>query len=145
MTLLKKTRAHLVPLSLGAMAFSLLLLAGCGKEEPASSAVDPSSPESYMKDPEFRGKLAKQRKEHLALTRARNEIAEKMRQMIEARKAELKTEDLKVVRAALEKDPAWRELYVQCTNANAKVRAQRTAQLDTVRSRLAPKQKTISK
>ena len=124
-----------------ATAVACLVLAGCCKEEPA---VDSSSPESYMRDPVFRGKLAAERKEHMRLTQDRHAIVEKMKAMIDAKKAELKTDDLKAIHAALVKDPAWQELHAQCTNANAKVQAQRQRALNTVRERLAPK-KPVSK
>ena len=108
--------------------------------KPQAAAVDPASPESYMHDKEFRGKLAKERKEHVALIRDRNAIAEKMKAMIEAKKAELKTDDLKVVQSALEEDPAWKDLYAQCTNANAKVEAHGRDRLRMVRERITPRQ-----
>ena len=97
-----------------------------------------------MRDPVFRGKLAAERKEHMRLTQDRHAIVEKMKAMIDAKKAELKTDDLKAIHAALVKDPAWQELHAQCTNANAKVQAQRQRALNTVRERLAPK-KPVSK
>ena len=112
---------------------------GCPKKKEPPPP-DPSSPESYMNDGKFRGRLAAERKEHVALIRDRNAIAERMKAMIEAKKAELKTEDLAVVQAALEKDPAWKDLYSQCTNANAKVEAHSRKRLGIVRDRIAPKQ-----
>lgn len=116
------------------------LLCGCPSKKDEPPKPDPSSPESYMRDKEFRGKLAKERREHVALIRDRNAVAEQMKAMIEAKKAELKTEDLKVVQSALEKDPAWNDLYAQCTNANAKVEAHGRARLRMVRERITPKQ-----
>ena len=104
------------------------------KEEPEPPKPDPSSPESYMNDKEFRGKLANERKEHLALIRDRNAIAE-----IDAKRAELKTDDLEKVNVELEKDPAWNDLYSQCTNANAKVEAHSRERLGIVRQRITPK------
>ena len=91
-----------------------------------------------MNDKEFRGKLAAERREHVSLIRDRNAIAEKMKEMIEAKKAELKTEDLEKVRVELEKDPAWNDLYSQCTNANAKVEAHSRKRLGIVRDRITP-------
>ena len=94
-----------------------------------------------MRDKEFRGKLAAERREHVSLIQDRNAIAEKMKEMIEAKKAELKTEDLEKVRVELEKDPAWNDLYSQCTNANAKVEAHSRKRLGIVRDRIAPSRK----
>ena len=117
----------------------LALVAGCPSKKEEPPKPDPSSPESYMNDKEFRGRLAAERKEHVALIRDRNAIAEKMKEMIEAKKAELKTEDLEKVKVELEKDPAWNDLYAQCTNANAKVEAHSRERLGIVRERIAPK------
>ena len=123
-------------------AVLLALVVGCRKEEEPVPAPkpkpDPSSPESYMNDKEFRGRLAAERKEHVALIQGRNAIAEKMKEMIEAKKAELKTDDLEKVRVELEKDPAWNDLYSQCTNANAKVEEHSRKRLGIVRDRIAP-------
>ena len=138
------TRARLVPFALCATGALVLFLSGCRKEEEKKPEIPASSPESYMNDPVFRGKLAAERKEHVKLTQARNAIIEKMKAMVDAKKAELKTDDVKTVRAALENDPAWRELHTQCTNANAAVEAQRRRALGTVRERITPKKK-ISK
>jgi V/A-type H+-transporting ATPase subunit E len=66
----------------------------------------------------------------------------------EAKKAELKTEDLEKVRVELEKDSAWNDLYSQCTNANAKVEAHSRERLGIVRERITPKRpkgKPVSK
>ena len=119
-------------------AVTAAFVSGCASKEGEPPKPDPASPESYMKDKEFRGKLAEERREHVALIRDRNAVVEKMKEMIEAKKAELKTEDLDVVKSALEKDPAWGELRAQCTNANAKVEAHARKRLGIVRNRIAP-------
>lgn len=123
-----------------AMAVACLVFAGCRKEEK----VDPSSPESYMKDAAFRQKLSAERKARQELLSARAHVVSEMKAMIDAKKKELNTTDLAKVKEELDKDPAWQALYSKCTNANAKVDAHRAAQLKTVRERLAPK-KPISK
>ena len=119
------------------MGALMLSLAGCRKEE--AKPVDPSSPASYVHDKKFMGSLAAERAEQSRLIVARNEIARKMVAMIEAKKAEMKTDDLKAVRAELEKDASWRELHTQCTNANAQVERQRKELLGKVRERITPK------
>ena len=128
-------------------AVSVVLAAfvcGCPskKDDPKPPAPDPSSPESYMHDKEFRGRLAAERREHVSLIQDRNAIAERMKEMVEAKKAELKTDDLEKVRVELEKDPAWNDLYSQCTNANAKVEAHSRKRLGIVRDRIAPARKS---
>ena len=124
-----------------AAVFAVLaaFVAGCPSKKEEPPKPDPSSPESYMNDKEFRGKLANERREHVALIRDRNAIAEKMKAMVDAKKAELKTEDLEKVKVELEKDPAWNDLYSQCTNANAKVEAHSRERLGIVRQRITPK------
>ena len=132
----------LVPFALCATGLLVLFLAGCRKEEPSAPspapAVSPSSPESYMRDAAFRSELKTRRAEQGRLIQSRNAIAEKMRAMVEAKKAALKTEDIKKVQAALEGDPAWRALYEQCTNANAAVERHRRETLGKVRERIVP-------
>ena len=123
----------------------LTFVAGCPSKKEEPPKPDPSSPESYMNDKEFRGRLAAERKEHVALIRDRNAIADRMKAMIEAKKAELKTEDLEKVKVELEKDPAWNDLYAQCTNANAKVEAHSRERLGIVRERITPKGKRPAK
>ena len=118
----------------------MLFPAGCRKEEP-KRLVDPSSPESYVHDQAFMGGLKAARAKQGELIRERNAIAEKMKGMIEAKKAELKTEDLAKVKAVLDEDPAWQALYVQCTNANEVVRRHRQETLGKVRERIAPQKK----
>lgn len=147
-----KTRKipHLVPAALCAASAFLLLVAGCGKSEEKAAPVDPTSPEGYMNDQPFREKLSADRKARQALFRARSEIVSQMEAMIEAKKRELGTEDLGKVKAALDGDPAWKEVYRQFEEATAKIEASRKATLKTVRERITPKepvypQKPISK
>ena len=123
-------------------ALLLAFVSGCPSKKEEPPKPDPSSPESYMKDKEFRGRRAEERKKHVELIRDRNAIAERMKEMIEAKKAELKTDDLEKVKVELEKDPAWNDLYAQCTNANAKVEAHSRERLGIVRQRITPKGQT---
>ena len=126
----------------------LALVAGCPSKKEEPPKPDPSSPESYMNDKEFRGRLAAERKEHVALIRDRNAIADRMKEVIEAKKAELKTEDLEKVKVELEKDPAWNDLYTQITNANKKAEAQGRKVLSTANARITPRRqndKPVSK
>ena len=139
--MMTRTSSFLVPIALCAAGIALLFTEGCRKEQaevaPAPSSTA-SAPESYMRDAAFRGDLKARRVEHGRLVQSRNAIAEKMRAMIEAKKAELKTEDLARVKAALEGDSAWQALYVQCTNANAAITAHRRETLGKVRERILP-------
>lgn len=138
-----RTSKFLVPFALCVIGCFALVLQGC-KKEPEKPVPPPSSPESYMNDPEFRGKLAKERRDHVKLVRESNAIAGKMKAKVEALKAKLKIDDPAKLKAELEKDPEWNALYEQCTNANARVEAHRKTTLGIVRERLTPK-KEISK
>lgn len=91
-----------------------------------------------MHDKAFLGDLATRRAQHGDLMRARNAIGEKMKAMVDAKCEEMKTRDVKKVQAELEKDPAWRELYAQYTNANAAVETNRRETFAKVRERLTP-------
>ena len=125
------------------MGMFALVLTGC-RREPEKPVPPPHAPESYMNDLQFTGKLAAERKEQVRLERERNAIALEMKAMVEAMREKLKTDDLKTVRAALEKDPKWVDLHTRCTNANAKCVAHRRATLEGVRQRLTPP-KPVSK
>ena len=117
-------------------ALLCILVCGCPKKKEPPPRPELSSPESYMNDTNFTGRLAAERRAHVALVRDRNAIADKMKAMIEAKKAELKTDDLTAVKEALDRDPAWKDLYSQCTNANAKVEAHAKERLGIVRERI---------
>ena len=132
-----------MPFALCAIGSVFVVLTGC-ERKPEKPAVPSHAPASYMNDPAFMGKLAKERKEHMTLVRDRNAIAAKMQAKVEAMRVQLKTDDLGKVKAELEKDPEWQALYVQCTNANAKCEAKRKEALGIVRERLTP-EKPISK
>ena len=133
------TRMKLVPFALCAMGALMLVFTGCRKEEEKKPEAPASSSASYVHDKAFMGSLAAARAEQSRLIKSRNEIARKMVAMIEAKQAEMKTDDMKAVRAELEKDAAWRELHAACTNANAQVKSQRRELLGKVRERITPK------
>ena len=54
----------------------------------------------------------------------------------EAKKRELGTDDEATLRAALEKDPTWRDLYARCQDANAAIGENRRDTMAVVRERL---------
>ena len=113
-----------------AAAMALAGLVGCSREveKPA---------ESPLKDPAFRAKLTEQAQERDALASARGAIVERMTAMIEAKKKELGTDDEAKLKAALEKDPEWNELYRRCEDANTAIREQRRRTAVVVRERMA--------
>lgn len=133
-----RTSTFLVPFAFCAIGAFALVFQGC---KPASekSEVPQEAAASYMKDPVFRQVLAERCEGRKELAKARSVVVAKMTAMIEAKKAELKTEDLGKVRAELEKDPEWNSLYARCLDANRALEEQRKGTLDAVRERIAPK------
>ena len=125
----------------------LAFVVGCPskKEEPSP---DPASPESYMNDTNFLGRLSAERREYLLKIRDRNAISDRMKAMVDAKMKEMKSDDPEKVKAELEKDPAWNDLYTQITNANAQAEAQRKKIFGTTAARITPKRqngKPVSK
>ena len=137
MTLTKRTSLFLVPFAFGAIGIGAFVFAGCSREEAKPSSD--SSPASYMKDKSFRGELAKLKAERHELTGVREAIVEKMKAKVDAAKARLKTDDEKLVKAELEKDPEWRSLYARCVDANTAIAEQRRKTMGVVREKIAPK------
>lgn len=132
-----RTSKFLVPFALCAMGIFTLVFTGC-ERKPEKQEPPRHAPESYMNDPEFRGALAERRKTQVKLVRDRNAIAAAMKAKIEAMREKLKTDDPEKLKVELEKDPEWNDLYVRCTNANAKCEANRRGTLGIVRERLTP-------
>ena len=97
-----------------------------------------------MKDTAFRGKLDELRAEQRDLLQARERVVAEMKAKVDAAKARLKTDDEKLVKAELEKDPEWQSLYKRCVDANTALDEQRRRTLGEVRGRILPK-KPISK
>ena len=118
------------------LAVLLAALAGCSREGENKAAVSPAAPESYMKDREFRGRLDGQVAKRGELAKARSAVVAQMAAMVEAKKKELGTDDETVLKAALEKDPEWRDLYARCQDANAAIGENRKETMAVVRERL---------
>ena len=116
------------------MAVALLataFLVGCPSKDGKDG--EGAEPESYMKDQAFRATLDRQVAKRGELTAARNTVVAKMTEMIEAKKKELGTGDEAKLKEALEKDPAWNELYKRCEDANAALGDNRRATMAAVR------------
>ena len=121
-----RTRMKLVPFALAATGALMLVLAGCRKEEE-KPAVPPSSPQSYMNDEAFMGKLEGKRKER-ASTMARHAKAWAAYQ--EALKADPKGEK-----------PETKELLKKAEEIRHEYEAQRAEAMKIVRERLTPVRK----
>ena len=145
MTLKKRTSLFLVPFAFGAIGISAFIFAGCSREETkeSPSAAPTEKPAVHrMQDETYVKTLTADRTRYVELVRDRNAIADKMRAMVEAKKAELKTDDLNKVKAVLDKDPAYRALYAECEKANARVECQRQVALKDVREKLKESSQT---
>lgn len=126
----------------------VLLAFVCGCPSKEEQPPDPSSPESYMNDTNFLGRLSAERREYLLKIRDRNKISDRMKAMVDAKMKEMNTEDPEKVKVELEKDPVWNDLYTQITNANAQAEALRKKILGTARNRITPRRqnpKPVSK
>ena len=110
----------------------LCVLTGCNRE-----SAELSSPESYMKDKNFVKTLEDQRRRQGELEAAHRKLAEQMTAMIEAKKKELKTEDLDKVRLELEKNEEWKSLYKRCLDAATAMRENRRKTEGIVRKRIS--------
>lgn len=110
----------------------LCVLTGCNRE-----SAELSSPESYMKDKNFVKTLEAQRRRQGELEAAHRKLAEQMTAMIEAKKKELKTEDLDKVRLELEKNEEWKSLYKRCLDAATAMRENRRKTEGIVRKRIS--------
>lgn len=110
----------------------LCVLTGCNRE-----SAELSSPESYMKDKNFIKTLEAQRRRQGELEAAHHKLAERMKAMIEAKKKELKTEDLDKVRLELEKNEEWKSLYDRCLDAATAAKENRRKTEGIVRKRIS--------
>ena len=146
MTLKKRTSSFLVPFVLCTMGSLAFVFAGCSREETkVSPSPAPSAPAANrMEDESYLKTLSADRVRYVALVRDRNAIAEKMRAMVEAKKAELKTDDLDKVKAVLDKDAVWQALYKECEAANARVERQRQEAQKDVRKKMNESKGSLS-
>ena len=117
------------------MGLAMLFPAGCRKEEP-SSARAPAA--AGAKGEAVRGKLAELRGERNDLLARRAAVVEQMKAKVDAAKAALKTDDEKLVKAALEKDPEWASLHARCVDLNTALGEQRQKTMGVVREAIAP-------
>jgi len=101
-----------------------LCLSGCSKQEEAAKRVDPSSPESYMNDKAFLGKLDGVKSEQV-------EVMKKFHRVANAYKKALEGD------AKAEK-PETQALKAEMENLEKQYRALRQKMQSTVRERIAP-------
>jgi hypothetical protein len=81
--------------------------------------------------------LEDQRRRQGELDAAHRKLAGEMAAMIEAKKKELKTEDLEKVRLELEKNEEWKSLYSRCLDAATAAKENRSKTEGIVRKRIS--------
>ena len=129
LTMKRCTRMKLVPFVLCMTGVLVLSLAGCRKEE-AKPEIPPSSPQSYMNDTNFLGKVTAKRKDLQAIVRERAPLVKRMEELVRAHGKDL---------AALQRIPEWNELHAKVVALNAKYEETRKRQLKVVCERINPK------
>lgn len=121
------------------LAFACML-SGCGKESPKMQEDSvSSSPESYMKDPQFRQTLSDRRKAAQSLGAERQKIKMRMDEMMKIMGEKLKSTDTVKIVAELEKLGEWRNLQSEAKRLDAEFENHRKETLRIVRERVAPK------
>lgn len=126
-----------------ALALVLVATCGCSREEAPAAAA----PDNALQDKAFIAELGEQSAKRGELARARGAVVAKMEEMIEAKKKALgiataagkglSPEDEAKLKAELEKDPEWKELYARCEDANTAITEARRKANAMVRERLA--------
>ena len=126
----KKTNAPGLVRGLFLVALCAAGVVGCSREAEKADAPPPYVPESYMNDPEFRGKLKEQRQARNRIVNERAAVVEKMREIEKRARGDA---------AVFENDPGWKALKAQLEDLNARYDAARQEQLRYVRDRVVPK------
>lgn len=112
-----------------------LILQGCDRT-PVPPSPAPAPAAKTVRDAQLDAKLEALGVERKALLRARETVVDQMKAKIDAAKARLKTDDPKLLKAELEKDPEWKSLYERCTDAQTALGEQRKKTADVVREKL---------
>lgn len=129
------------------MGCCALVFQGC-KREPEKPVPPSHMPESYMHDENFRTNLAVRREARGELTAAHSRLAARMKEMVDAKMAELKIPqppseaDVARVKSALERDPEWKSLYDRCADLAQAIKENRRDAMRVVRERIVPKKQS---
>lgn len=135
-----RTSKFLVPFALCAMGSFAFVFTGC-ERKPEKQEAPRHAPESYLRDETFRTNLTARREARNELEATHAKLARRMQKMIDAKRAELKTDDLEKVRVELEKDPEWKSLYARCEDAAQAIKENRRDAMRVVRERITPPHK----
>ncbi len=137
--MMKCASSYLVPCAFGVAGLVLLCLVGCGERaasEPAAEASPKTAAQHRMEDPVYRKQLDGQLAARNELASVRGRLVAQMEAMVAAaRKAQPGADDA-AIKAALEKDPAWRSLYARVLDVNAALEDNRKQSQEIVRNRL---------
>lgn len=124
-----------MPFAVCAIGTLALILQGCDRT-PAPPSPAPAPAAKTARDAQLDAKLEALGVERKALLRARETVVDQMKAKIDAARAKLKTDDPKLLKAELEKDPEWKSLYERCTDAQTALGEQRKKTADVVREKL---------
>ncbi len=108
---------------------------GCSRDEeqePQGSGV-----ENRLEDPVYRAQIDAAIAERGNLMRGRAMVVAEMEKMIDDMKAQMPGATDEAIKAELEKNPVWNDLYKQCENANAAIEAQAARSREMIRQRIS--------
>ena len=108
---------------------------GCSREEAQEPQLDPVK--DRLADPVYRAQIDAAIAERGDLIKNRAAIAAEMEKMIAAVKARMPGATDDAVKAELEKNPVWNDLYKQCEDANAAIEAQSARSREMIRQRIS--------
>ena len=108
---------------------------GCSREEAQEPQLDPVK--DRLADPVYRAQIDAAIAERGDLIKNRAAIVAEMEKVIAAVKARMPGATDDAVKAELEKNPAWNDLYKQCEDANAAIEAQSARSREMIRQRIS--------
>ena len=129
---MSKTRTNAAGAALALALCAALLAGGCSRDDgqdAADAAPPPYVPESYMKDPEFRGGLTERRKAREAVVAERAGVIAKMRELEAVAGGDA---------AALATNDEWTALSAELERLNARYDDAQREMLRYVRARIVP-------
>lgn len=136
--MIKRTSQYLVALTFSVIAMGSVFFAGCSRDEAVDvPTADP--PSVYMKDPVFTNALAVQRAARHRLLSSRDKLIAEMEARVKAMREKMKGMSDEVVKAELEKDPAWNSLVKRVSDLNAAFDENRKATTKIVGDRIRPR------
>ena len=151
--MMKRTRQGLVACAFAACAALSLAFSGCSRDEappPAEPAAAPSAAAQAeppakvvprLADQSYKAALEGQVAERAALLKTRDGVAAKMRDMVNAARARLATDDEAAVAAEVAKDPEWTGLRARLADLNKALEDNRRRAAEVVRRKISAETK----